>query len=310
MQTRQTMIRAGVLTVLVGLGCDRPASPPPVAEGLAPPAAEVFAPGSVSIPDSNVFRGAFTPDGRSFYFFRKVTPEQEDYRIYASRYAAGRWLAPERVDLGGEYSDLYPTISPDGQRLVFTSYRPVPGDTAAHPNANLWYADRAGDRWGPPVLMRAASTLANYDAGPHFGPGGAVYYKSTTPDWRTTHHRVTRWDGTAYGPPQEDETIAPWQDGPEDRYVWSGTLSPDGTLIILDISPVDAETGRRGATDLWVARRAGGGWSEPRLLAGGVNTPEAYENFVVFSPDGRELYFVRDFAQYYHVAVKAAVALE
>jgi len=47
--------------------------------------------------------------------------------------APGGWSEAERVDLGGEFSDLYPTLTHDGQRLAFTSYRPFPGDTSAHP---------------------------------------------------------------------------------------------------------------------------------------------------------------------------------
>src|SRR5690349_6066545 len=94
----------------------------------------------------NVFRGTFAPDGRTFLFFRKVAAnrDDEDYRILQSRLVNGRWTAPTRVTLGGEFSDLYPTISPDGRRLVFSSYRPVPGDTTSHRNAHLWYVDRVG----------------------------------------------------------------------------------------------------------------------------------------------------------------------
>ena len=70
--------------------------------------------------------GAFSPDGREFLFFRKVDRRREDYRIFVSRNVDGEWAEPERSFWGGEYSELYPSISPDGGRMVFTSYRPVP----------------------------------------------------------------------------------------------------------------------------------------------------------------------------------------
>src|SRR5262245_62698127 len=96
-----------------------------------------------------IYRGALAPGGRELWFFKKVTddPQAEDYRIYRSRRTKTGWRAAERVDLGGDFSDLYPTLRHDGQRLAFTSYRPFPGDTSAHPSANLWYADRRGDGW-------------------------------------------------------------------------------------------------------------------------------------------------------------------
>lgn len=265
--------------------------------------AVVFAPGTVSLEDGNVFRGSFSPEGREFWFFRKVTEGEEDYRIFVSRLEGGSWGEPEKVLLGGEFSELYPSMSPDGQRMVFTSYRPVPGDTTDHPNANLWYVDRGSDgAWGEPVLMEAATTLANYDNNPRFRADGAIEYRSTTPDWSTTSSLVTRWDGTRYGPPEPDPLAAGWAHWRDDAEVSQVTLSPDGALAILDVRVGGSPS------DLWYARREDGGWSEPRPLAGGVNTPEAFENFALFSPDGRDILFVRGFRRYWSVPVATAIA--
>lgn len=269
--------------------------------------ATVFAPGTISIEGGNVYRGAFTPDGREFWFFRKVTEGEEDYRIFVSRLSDdGSWGAPERVLLAGEYSELYPSISPDGGRMVFTSYRSVPGDTTGHPNANLWYVDRNPDgSWGTPVFMSAASTLANYDNNPRFRPDGAVEFGSTTPDWSRNDRFVTRWDGTRYGPPEPDPLPDAWAGWRDDVSISNATLSPDGTLAILDVREQDEE-GRPGPSDLWFSRLDDGGWSEPERLAAGVNTPGDFENFAVFSPDGSTLHFVRGFHLYWRVPTEAA----
>jgi hypothetical protein len=273
----------------------------------------VFAPGVVSIEGGNVFRGAFSPDGREFWFFRKIIEGEEDYRIFVSRKIhAGEnvepvWAEPERVLLGGEYSELYPSISPDGGRMVFASYRPVPGDTSDHPNANLWYVDRNPDgSWGTPVFMAAASTLANYDNNPRFRADGAIEFGSTTPDWSTNTRLVTRWDGTQYGPPEPDPLMDAWEGWRDDTSISSATLSPDAVLAILDVRERDTE-GRLGPSDLWSSRREGDGWSEPKPLEAGVNTPDAFENFAVFSPDGSEILFVREFELYWRVSTEAAV---
>jgi hypothetical protein len=275
-------------------------------ESTAPAKAVVFAPGTISMEGGNVFRGAFSPDGDEFWFFRKVTEGEEDYRIFVSRRGTGGWSEPERLLLGGEFSELYPSISSDGGRLAFTSYRPVPGDTSDHPNANLWYVDRNPDgSWGTPVFMAAASTLANYDNNPRFRSDGSIEFGSTTPDWSTNTRLVTRWDGTQYGPPEPDTTMNAWTDWRDDTTVSSVTLSPDGELAILDVRHRDAE-GRLGPSDLWYSRRGEGGWSDPQPLEGGVNTPEAFENFVVFSPDGSEIHFVRGFHLYWRISTGAA----
>jgi len=301
--TRSTCSLALSLALLAAAG----ARPVPAQESSAPAEAVVFGPGTVSVEGGNVFRGAFSPDGREFWFFRKVTEGEEDYRIFVSRKGDAGWSEPERVLLGGEFSELYPSISPDGGRMVFSSYRPVPGDTSDHPNANLWYVDRNPDgSWGAPVFMATASTLANYDNNPRFRSDGAIEFGSTTPDWSTNTRLVTYWDGTRYGPPEPDITMDPWGDRRDDMSVSSATLSPDGELAILDVRHRDAE-GRLGPSDLWYSRRGEAGWSDPQPLEGGVNTPDAFENFVVFSPDGSEIHFVRGFHLYWRISTGAAM---
>src|SRR3954462_15151169 len=67
----------------------------------------VFGPGVLSA--GEVYRGSFAPDGKEFYFFRKIGPG-EVYHILRATYATGSWSEPQRVILGGaEHSDLYPS---------------------------------------------------------------------------------------------------------------------------------------------------------------------------------------------------------
>ena len=299
--TRSTCSLALSFALLAAAGV----RPVPAQERPTPAQAVVFAPGTVSVEGGNVFRGAFSPDGGEFWFFRKVTEGEEDYRIFVSRRGAEGWSEPERVLLGGEFSELYPSISPDGGRMVFASYRPVPGDTSDHPNANLWYVDRKPDgSWGTPVFMAAASTLANYDNNPRFRSDGAIEFGSTTPDWSTSTRLVTHWDGTQYGPPEPDTLLDAWAGWWSEALVSSATLSPDGSIAILDVRLRDAER-QPGPSDLWFSRLLEAGWSDPKPLEGGVNTDE-FENFVVFSPDGSEIHFVRGFHLYWRISTDAA----
>ena len=66
------------------------------------------------------------------------------------------------------------------------------------------------------------------------------------------------------------------------------------------------DEGRPGPSDLWFSRLEDGEWSEPERLGAGVNTPDDFENFAVFSPDGGELHFVRGFHLYWRVSTEAA----
>ena len=267
--------------------------------------AQVFAPGVVST--GNVYRGSFSPDGREFFWFRKMTPGTEHYRIFRSRLAAGSWSAPEVVDLGASPSDLYPAVSPDGRWLLFSSYRPAPGDTSSHANAHIWAAPRSGDGWGTPVFLAGANRLGYYHSGLTFVEGGWLHFGRATPDFRTgTSHRA-RWANGRLSTPERYADGGRWTNWRKDRHLWDARPAPGGRALILEISPVDTVTGRRGPSDLWISERRGSDWTEPRPLGAGVNSPGT-ENFIFFSPDGRELFYVRNFEAVRHVSLAAALA--
>lgn len=278
--------------------------------GQAPDAAEPEPFGDGVFTGGEIFRGSFAPDGRTFYFFKKVVPGQEEYRIFASRLTDGKWTAPRRVGLGGEHSDLYPAVSKDGRRLVFVSYRPVPGVKTDKPNAHLWYADRQGEGWGEPVFMAKANLIGHYHAWAEFGRDDAVYFRRITPDWRSRRTLVTRWNGTEYAeavPFEEAERLSErLSERRPDLNVNGGSPGPTRDLIFFDVGTRDAETGRR-ASDIWVAVRRNGEWLGPAPLGPGINGP-GYDVFPFFSPDGRTMYFVRDFREFRRIPLAAALA--
>jgi hypothetical protein len=262
--------------------------------GIAP---AVFGPGVLS--SGEVYRGSFAPDGRTFYFFRKVG-SGEVYHILRSTWSAGAWSEPRRVDLGGDFSDLYPSISRDGRRMVFTSYRPLPDDTSH--NAHVWYADRTGDGWGTPVPF-PGNLPGHYHAWTEIGPDGAIYFRRTTPDWRQTQTFVSQpapggGYGTpvAYAPVDEARRLRP------DLSIAGGSPGPDGTIVFLDVATRDSATGRR-ASDIWIVSREGAGWSPPKKLDSTINGAE-YDVFPFFSPDGKELFFVRAFRTFYRTSLR------
>lgn len=273
-----------------------------VAAQAGPPRPEVVAPGVLSA--GEVYRGTFTPDGATLYFFKK-TGRGETFRIFtASRTAAG-WSTPSVVDLGGEFSDLYPALSRDGRRLVFSSYRPVPGQAGAKPNAHLWSAERTASGWSAPVFLALVSTPGHYHSWVEIGFDGALYFRRTTPDWsQTTTMRAPSTD-SGFGVPEPYADVERWKNWRTDVRVAGGAPGPGGRLVFLDVATTNPTTGR-GASDIWVSLRRGDGWADPRPLGGGVNA-DGYDVFPFVSPDGRDLYFVRDFAAFHRIALADAL---
>ncbi len=269
-----------------------------------PPAdVEPFAPDV--IPGRNAYRGWLAPSGRAFYWFEKMSDDAEEYRIFASHRIGGRWTPPKRVNLGGEHSDLYPTISPDGQMLVFASYRPVLGHESAA-SANLWYAERERAGWGEPRPI-AAGVAEGYVTKPAFAADGALHFKITSPDWRTTRWFSTRHADGQWGEAAPEVGLEPWLDWVgEGRHLYDRIFAPNGSLAILEVAPRRDDGRPTLEVDLFVTFPTEDGWTRPRALSAGVNSP-ATENFPFFSSDGRALYFVREFATFHRVDRAAAV---
>ncbi len=296
-------VLAALPAAAVGQAPDRCATAPVSAEQFAPALAD----------SGQLFRAAFGPDGTTLYYFKKVAPRGEEYRIFVSRREGASWAPGAQLQLGTVASDLYPSVSPDGRRLVFASYRPAPGDPTTHANAYLWYADRQGTGWGPPVFIAAASLFGNYHSGPVIDSAYTIQFHRTAADWRTTWDMTTRWDGRRYldaEPVRQDDPRGRWRHfSPGRHYVWGGLLAPSGAFAVLDVSPLDSITGRRGPPEVWLTRRMGGEWSLPYRAGGGINSA-ASENFVTLTPDGCGLVFTRDFSRFMHVGVAAALGAD
>jgi len=290
--------RFGATLLLASAACAR-GTPP-----AQPKGAEVVGTETISV--GNVYRGTFTPDGDTLYYFKNVTEGEEDYRVFRSHREGGSWSPPVRVTLGGDFSDLYPAITPDGRRMVFSSYRPAPGDTSSHPSAYLWYVERDGAAWGEPVFMAEASAWAQYHSQLIFDARGDLYFSRSGWDYRGHTEHVSRWDGSRYTPA---DTSPPWlalrgrvRHG---QYLYETTPGYDGTFTLLVIGARN-EGGRPGPPDLYVSFRGDAGWADPRPLQNGVNTP-ATENFAFYGSEGRELYFVRDFATVHRLPLERAL---
>jgi hypothetical protein len=253
-----------------------------------------------------IYRGSFSADGKTFYFFKKVTEGAEDYRIFESNFVNGNWTAPKKLDLGGEHSDLYPSISKDGKRLVFASYRPAAGDDSEKRNAHLWYVDRRGDGWSEPVFLSKANKPGHYHSWAEFGWDGDIYFRQTTPDWKVNKTLITRWNGTEYGEPVLFEEVERWKDWNPDVRIAGGSPGPNKEMIFLDVAAKNPKTGR-GASDIWMSIKKDGEWREPKPLGAVVNA-DGYDVFPFYSPDGKTLYFVRDFREFYRIPIETAVS--
>jgi hypothetical protein len=255
-----------------------------------------------------VFRGTFSPDGREFLFFKSVAEDGEQYRIFRSVRNGEEWSTPDTVVLGQIASDLYPTFDPVTGHLLFASYRPAPGDTSTHSSAYLWEAARIGSGWSEPRYLVAVSAYGYYHPQPTVFNQNCLYIRRLTSDYRDPMEWISRRESDEFGVPDSSRAWVYLKESTSDYFLHELTPGHDGTYVILVMSPRQSNENRpSGPADLFVSwRLQDGSYSPPRPLEGGVNTPGT-ENFVFYSPDQRELFFVRDFEAFLHVSLSVAL---
>lgn len=277
------------LVGLVGLAGCRAAGP---AAGPATPT--VFAPGVIS-DSAEQWRLTFTPDGRTAYFVSSAGffPVTRQATIYVSHLEGGRWTTPRVAPFSGEHSDIDPFVTPDGQRLYFSSIRPVDG--VARGDIDLWYVERTASGWsepvhlGPEVNTDADELYASADA------RGTLYVASGPPTPQAGRHfdiyRAER-RGEGFAPrqalPAAVNTAPVPGGGLQDAWEYNPEISPDGRMLLF----ASLRPGGHGFGDLYVSTLVDGAWTPARNLGPAVNTA-ADEFHPTLARDRRTLYFVR-----------------
>ncbi len=125
----------------------------------------LFAPGVISGPVDDA-SPAFTPDGKTVYFYRGGSALGRV--ILVSHLRNGKWSAPVIAPFSGQWRDIEPAMAPDGSYMIFASNRPAtPGGRALSGfyssrtiplgGGNLWRVD-----WEEQCLGRTLPASGNH----------------------------------------------------------------------------------------------------------------------------------------------------
>jgi hypothetical protein len=194
-----------------------------------------------------------------------------------------RWTVPHVADFSGRYADYDPFVAPDGSRLFFISKRPVSGSDPRS-DFDMWMVEKEGAGWGTARHLGATVNSDGDELYPAVASDGTLYFSScgrADSRGRCDLYRSRLRDGHYQAPENLGDAVnTPASE--TDAYV-----APDQSYLIF------TGYGRTGAGndgDLYLSTRQGDGWSEPRVLASGINTL-AREYCPIVSPDGKYLYF-------------------
>lgn len=124
--------------------------------------------------------GCFSSDQNEFYYtapFHENGDEKNSrLGIFYTRKSLGIWTEPMAMHVNSKdasYDAAHPTISPDGQWLVFSSNMKDPSSPP-----DLYICKREDQNWGAPEKMSRAVNSKYREAFPSFGGNGRLYFAS------------------------------------------------------------------------------------------------------------------------------------
>jgi hypothetical protein len=238
----------------------------------------LFAPGIISTGREHS-AAMFSPDGREIWLAR-LSPAE----IWFMSLENGKWAEPKPFPLEKDYRYLYPFLSPDGNRLFFTSNRPVrPGDMPKSQGVgDLWVVTRNGGNWSEPVHLGEQINFGTLQSVGSVSLQGNLYYavrSGNKPRPVMCIHYAELVNGS-YSPPRRIDELY------SDAASHSPFISQDESYILFS-----SFRGGMGASDLFISfRTTEGGWTRPQNLGSRINSA-AKDEFPYVTPDGKYLFF-------------------
>jgi len=225
-----------------------------------------------------------TPDGSEIYFSGVVGANHNFSAILVLRRVDGRWSKPQVAPFSGNYMDLEPAISPDGQRFFFMSNRPGPGVTEPLGSEDIWVMERIPEGWSEPKNLGPPVNSAAPEFFPSVTRDGTLYFTRRGEGRSETIFRSRFVDG-AYAEPEE--LGAEVNSG---QTQFNAFIAPDESYLVVCVW---GREDSRGGVDYYVVFRSPDDrWSEPVNLGAEINMAEGAEWSPYVSPDGEYFFFM------------------
>lgn len=281
-----------VAVILVFLNCVQKKEQPLARKMVPPPGdylgqtkpdsyPEIFAPSFIST-RHNERDITFTPDGNQVYFSLCNANTQYSAIVYFER-KDGSWSRPKVASFSGQYRDLEPFVTPDGQKLFFASNRPLEKDGDPK-DWDIWVVQKTNTGWSEAQNIESPVNTEGDEFYPSISNNGSLYFTAEREGSKGGEDiYVSRLLGDVYQAPENlGDSINTL------RGEFNATIDPDESVIVF--SSFGRDDGI-GSGDLYISyRRSDGKWSKARILGEPINST-SLDYCPAFSPDGNYFFF-------------------
>lgn len=268
------------------------------ASTLAPSPPKPFLPDVLAPSGRITLTPGFSPDGSAMYFAQtECTPIWEcPQRLKRIVRTESGWSSPVLLPLPQDARVDYPSVTPDGQYLLFSwaATRPEYAGRDIYENFDLWRLALANPAAVPEPLkgpdlnrIRAGAVkklrFVNNETAPVMTLDGSLYFWSERLDGMGDRDVYRARADNKGGFLRPQLLPAPINSSGGDDGAW---ISPDGNTMLITYS----DRGGCGGSDLFIAQREGESWSTPVNLGCTVNS--AFDEYAAtIIPGTRTLVF-------------------
>ncbi len=250
---------------------------------------KIFLKNIVSTKKHNHSSPAISPNGDEIYWSVYENMDSKPFqKIFYMKKEGENWSSPKIAEFSGEYSNGGPCFSPKGDKLFFYSERPLSGTSNKIEN-DIWFVERKENHWSIPknIGVYKYANREKYIFSPSITNDGTVYFTGYLKGIKSDHgiYRIRYHDGVYSEPESLPDVI-----NSKNSFNWIAYIAPDESYLIFSSD----RYGSRGYHDLYISYNSYGHWDDPINLGKLINNGSQVR-FPSISPDGKYLFFVRDY---------------
>lgn len=239
----------------------------------------LFAPGIISDEYGNRDM-AISPAGDELFYTIQYRSGFAFSVIMYSRKQNGKWTAPEVAFFSGQYNDEEPAFSPEGNKLYFSSNRPVSG--TGKKDYDIWYVSKEKNGWSEPRNMGSPVNTSKDEFYPSIAKSGNIYFTRQV-EGKDEDIVVCKFWNNAY-----DTAISLPAAINSTGAEFNAFVDPDEKYILFTGYK---RKGNIGSGDIFISKRGNNGeWQEAKNLGEKINGQgNTYCPYI--SPDKKYFFF-------------------